>query len=79
MLQRLRDGLQGTISKVILGAIALTFIVWGGAGSIDFTGVGDNVAAEVEGEDVEAQQVERTRHADERRGGHPVRARRQSV
>jgi peptidyl-prolyl cis-trans isomerase D len=54
MLQRLRDGLQGTISKVILGAIALTFIVWGGAGSIDFTGVGDNVAAEVEGEEIPA-------------------------
>ena len=57
MLQRFRDGLQGTAAKVILGAIALTFIVWGGAGSIDFTGVGDNVAAEVDGEEIPASEA----------------------
>jgi peptidyl-prolyl cis-trans isomerase D len=57
MLQRFRDGLQGMAAKVILGAIALTFIVWGGAGSIDFTGVGDNVAAEVNGEEIPAEEA----------------------
>lgn len=56
MLQRIRDGLQGQkwLTWVILGGIAATFILWGGAGSLDLTGVGSNTAAEVNGEEIPA-------------------------
>ena len=56
MLQRIRDGLQGQkwLTWVILGGIAATFVLWGGAGSLDLTGVGGNVAAEVNGEEIPA-------------------------
>ncbi len=56
MLQRIRDGLQGQkwLTWVILGGIAATFVLWGGAGSLDLTGVGSNTAAEVNGEEIPA-------------------------
>src|SRR5690348_7592221 len=56
MLQRIRDGLQGQkwLAWVVLGAIAATFVLWGGAGSLDLTGVGSNAAAEVNGEEIPA-------------------------
>ncbi|MDF3021749.1 MAG: peptidyl-prolyl cis-trans isomerase [Steroidobacteraceae bacterium] len=56
MLQRIRDGLQGQkwLTWVILGGIAATFVLWGGAGSLDLTGVGSNAAAEVNGEEIPA-------------------------
>jgi peptidyl-prolyl cis-trans isomerase D len=59
MLQRIRDGLQGQkwLTWVILGGIAATFILWGGAGSLDLTGVGGNVAAEVDGEEISAAEA----------------------
>jgi peptidyl-prolyl cis-trans isomerase D len=57
MLQRIRDGLQGTFAKVVLGAVAATFILWGGAGSLDLTGVGRNTAAEVNGEEIPASEA----------------------
>jgi peptidyl-prolyl cis-trans isomerase D len=59
MLQRIRDGLQGTFAKVVLGAVAATFILWGGAGSLDLTGVGANVAAEVNGDEIPASDAAR--------------------
>ncbi len=59
MLQRIRDGLQGTFAKVVLGAVAATFILWGGAGSLDLTGVGANVAAEVNGDEIPASEASR--------------------
>src|SRR5262245_13498419 len=59
MLQRIRDGLQGQkwLAWVILGAIAATFVLWGGAGSLDLTGVGSNAAAEVNGEEIPANEA----------------------
>jgi peptidyl-prolyl cis-trans isomerase D len=59
MLQRTRDFLQGHKwpAWVILGAIAATFVLWGGAGSLDLTGVGSNAAAEVNGEEIPASQA----------------------
>lgn len=59
MLQRIRDGLQGQkwLTWVILGGIAATFVLWGGAGSLDLTGVGSNAAAEVNGEEIPASEA----------------------
>lgn len=59
MLQRTRDFLQGHKwpAWVILGAIAATFVLWGGAGSLDLTGVGSNAAAEVNGEEIPASEA----------------------
>ncbi|HEX6637266.1 MAG TPA: peptidyl-prolyl cis-trans isomerase [Steroidobacteraceae bacterium] len=60
MLQRIRDGLQGQkwLTWVILGGIAATFVLWGGAGSLDLTGVGSNAAAEVNGEEIPASEAQ---------------------
>jgi hypothetical protein len=59
MLQRIRDGLQGQkwLTWLILGGIAATFVLWGGAGSLDLTGVGSNTAAEVNGEEIPASEA----------------------
>lgn len=61
MLQRIRDGLHGQkwLAWLILGAIAATFVFWGGSGSLDFTGIGGSVAVEVDGEEVSAQEAAR--------------------
>jgi peptidyl-prolyl cis-trans isomerase D len=60
MLQRIRDGLQGQkwLAWVILGAIGATFVFWGGSNSLDFTGVGSNSAAEVNGEEIPAAEAQ---------------------
>ena len=41
MLQRIRDGLQGQkwLAWLVLGAIGLTFVFWGGSGALDFSGM----------------------------------------
>jgi peptidyl-prolyl cis-trans isomerase D len=59
MLQRIRDGLQGQkwLTWLILGGIAATFVLWGGAGSLDLTGAGANTAAEVDGEEIPAEEA----------------------
>ncbi len=59
MLQRIRDGLQGQkwLAWVILGAIGATFVFWGGSGSLDFSDVGANAAAEVNGEEIPADEA----------------------
>jgi peptidyl-prolyl cis-trans isomerase D len=61
MLQRIRDGLQGQkwLAWVLLGAIGLTFVLWGGAGSLDFSGVAKNSAAEVDGVEIPASEATR--------------------
>ncbi len=61
MLQRIRDGLQGQkwLAWLILGAIGATFVFWGGSGSLDFTGVSNTVAAEVDGEEIPAEDAMR--------------------
>jgi peptidyl-prolyl cis-trans isomerase D len=60
MLQRIRDGLQGQkwLAWVVLGAIGATFVFWGGSNSLDFTGVGGNTAAEVNGEEISAAEAQ---------------------
>jgi peptidyl-prolyl cis-trans isomerase D len=60
MLQRIRDGLQGQkwLAWAILGAIGATFVFWGGSNSLDFTGVGANAAAEVNGEEIPADEAQ---------------------
>ena len=61
MLQRIRDGLQGQkwLAWVVLGAIGLTFVLWGGAGNIDFSGVAKTTAAKVDGVDIPATEATR--------------------
>ncbi len=56
MLQRIRDGLQASkaITWVILGAIGLTFVFWGGSGALDLGGGSMQGAATVDGEDIPA-------------------------
>ncbi len=59
MLQRIRDGLQGQkwLAWTILGAIGATFVFWGGSNSLDFTGVGADTAAEVDGVEIPAEEA----------------------
>lgn len=54
MLQRIRDGLQASkaITWVILGAIGLTFVFWGGSGALDLGGGAMKGAATVDGEEI---------------------------
>ncbi len=59
MLQRIRDGLssQKWLAWTILGAIGATFVFWGGSTSLDFTGVGADSAAEVDGEEIPVEKA----------------------
>jgi peptidyl-prolyl cis-trans isomerase D len=57
MLQRIREGLHGPIAWVILGLIGLTFVFWGGANSLDFAGVSNRDAVEVDGDAVPAEEA----------------------
>jgi peptidyl-prolyl cis-trans isomerase D len=59
MLQRIRDGLQGQkwLAWVVLGAIGLTFVFWGGSGALDFTGMATRSAAKVDGEEIPATEA----------------------
>jgi peptidyl-prolyl cis-trans isomerase D len=61
MLLRIRDGLQGQkwVAWVLLGGVAATFVLWGGAGSLDFTGMTKTTAAEVDGIDIPASEATR--------------------
>jgi peptidyl-prolyl cis-trans isomerase D len=61
MLQRIRDGLQGQkwLAVVVLGAIGLTFIFWGGAGSLDLGGSAMQGAASVDGDEIPAFEATR--------------------
>ena len=61
MLQRIRDGLQGQkwLAFVVLGLIGATFVFWGGSGSLDFSGVSQNDAAEVDGAEIPASEATR--------------------
>jgi peptidyl-prolyl cis-trans isomerase D len=61
MLQRIRDGLQGQkwLAWFILGAIGLTFVFWGGSSSLDFSGVSNTTAAEVDGIKIPANEATR--------------------
>jgi peptidyl-prolyl cis-trans isomerase D len=61
MLQRIREGLQTKkwVAWVILGAIAAAFVFTGGAGSLDFSSVGANTAAEVDGVEIPADKATR--------------------
>ncbi len=61
MLQRIRDGLQGQkwLAWVVLGAIGVTFVFWGGSGALDFSGLSRTEAAEVEGKGIPADEATR--------------------
>ncbi len=61
MLQRIRDGLQGQkwLAWIILGAIGLTFVFWGGSGALDPGGGAAQGAASVDGEDIPAFEATR--------------------
>ena len=61
MLQRIRDGLQGQkwLAWIILGAIGLTFVFWGGSGALDPGGGATQGAASVDGEDIPAFEATR--------------------
>jgi peptidyl-prolyl cis-trans isomerase D len=61
MLQRIRDGLSGQkwLAWIILGAIGATFVFWGGSNSLDFTGVSNQTAAEVDGVEIPATEATR--------------------
>lgn len=61
MLQRIRDGLQGQkwLAWVVLGAIGLTFVFWGGSGALDFTGMASRSAAKVNGDEIPATEATR--------------------
>jgi len=61
MLQRIRDGLQGQkwLAWLILGAIGATFVFWGGSGSLDPSSVSNATAAEVDGEEIPAEEATR--------------------
>jgi len=55
MLQNIRDNLTGKIALVVLGTIALSFVFVGGA---NFTTIGSNYAAKVDGIDISVGQFE---------------------
>jgi peptidyl-prolyl cis-trans isomerase D len=61
MLQRIRDGLQGQkwLAWLVLGAIGLTFVFWGGSGALDFSGMSTSTAAEVNGTKIPAEEATR--------------------
>jgi peptidyl-prolyl cis-trans isomerase D len=61
MLQRIRDGLQGSkvITWAILGAIALTFVFWGGSGALDPGSSNTTGAARVDDEEIPAFEATR--------------------
>ena len=61
MLQRIRDGLSGQkwLTWIILGGIGATFVFWGGSNSLDFNGVSNQTAAEVDGVEIPASAATR--------------------
>jgi len=61
MLQGIRDGLSRHkwVMFTILGGIAATFVFWGGTNSLDFSGVNNQTAAEVDGVKIPAFEATR--------------------
>ena len=57
MLQQIREKFTGWVALVILGVIAVTFVFVGGA---NFSVLGDNYAAKVEGSEISIGQFEQT-------------------
>src|SRR5262245_56113206 len=59
MLQQIRDGLTGQkwLAWVLLGAIGLTFVFWGGSSSLDFSGTAKTTAAKVDGIEIPANEA----------------------
>src|SRR3954468_10528366 len=61
MLLRIHDVMQGQkgLAWVVLGAIGATFVFWGGSNSLDFNGVSNTTAAEVDGTEIPASEATR--------------------
>ena len=55
MLQNIRSNLQGTIAKVIIGIICIPFVLFGVESLV--SGGGSNTVAQVNGEDISAQEL----------------------
>lgn len=58
MLQRIREGSQGWVAKVIVGAIIVTFALFGAESLFSYFSSGGNDAATVNGESISRQAVE---------------------
>ncbi|MDF3917270.1 SurA N-terminal domain-containing protein [Salinicola salarius] len=58
MLQRIREGSQGWVAKVIVGAIIVTFALFGAESLVSYFSAGSNDAATVNGESINRQAVE---------------------
>lgn len=58
MLQRIREGSQGWVAKVIVGAIIVTFALFGAESLVSYFNSGSNDAATVNGEPISRQAVE---------------------
>ncbi|WP_322529464.1 SurA N-terminal domain-containing protein [Salinicola sp. LHM] len=58
MLQRIREGSQGWVAKVIVGAIIVTFALFGAESLVSYFSAGSNDAATVNGESISRQAVE---------------------
>jgi peptidyl-prolyl cis-trans isomerase D len=58
MLQRIREGSQGWVAKVIVGAIIVTFALFGAESLVSYFSSGSNDVATVNGEPISRQAVE---------------------
>ncbi|WP_110656246.1 SurA N-terminal domain-containing protein [Salinicola halimionae] len=58
MLQRIREGSQGWVAKVIVGAIIVTFALFGAESLVSYFSSGSNDVATVNGESISRQAVE---------------------
>jgi len=58
MLQRIREGSQGWVAKVIVGAIIVTFALFGAQSLVSYFSSGSNDVATVNGESISRQAVE---------------------
>ncbi|CAO1663668.1 SurA N-terminal domain-containing protein [Salinicola sp. NYA28a] len=58
MLQRIREGSQGWAAKVVVGAIIVTFALFGAESLVSYFSAGSNDAATVNGESISRQAVE---------------------
>lgn len=58
MLQRIREGSQGWVAKAIVGAIIVTFALFGAESLFSYFSSGGNDAAKVNGESISRQAVE---------------------
>ncbi|OLO03286.1 SurA N-terminal domain-containing protein [Salinicola socius] len=58
MLQRIREGSQGWVAKAIVGAIIVTFALFGAESLVSYFASGSNDAATVNGESISRQAVE---------------------